>query len=261
MIKNITSFKIISALIVLILLSSCGARDKQTRAEVEMDMATNAYQMGSVHFNDGRYLEALKSLTRAVELAPREARFHNALALAYGARGLYDRAKEHFHRSIELDPMVSEAYVNLSALYLKEGDWDEAITAASEALNNVFYKTPEFAYNNIAWGMFNKGDYQGAVINLRKAVEISPKYRWGYNNLGLALERLGNLEEAREAYLKAISIDDGFGAAHLNLGSLLMRRGDKNAALKEFNKTVEVAPDSAWAVSAKRYIEELKSAP
>ncbi len=261
MIKPMSSFRILAAFMLLSLLVSCGAKDKQAREEMTMDMATNAYQMGSVHFNDGKYLEALKSLTRAVELAPEEARFHDALALAYGARGHYDRAKEHFSKAIALDPMFSEAYVNLGALYLKLKEWDKAIEASQGALKNVFYKTPEFAYNNIAWGMLNKGDTDGAVKNLTKAVEISPKYRWGYNNLGLALERAGKDEEARMAYMNAINIDENFAPAHLNLGLLLMRNGDKAGALKEFNVVMEAAPGSTWAVSARRYIEDLMSAP
>jgi Flp pilus assembly protein TadD len=226
-----------------------------------MDMATNAFQMGSVHFIDGNYLEALRSLTRAVELAPKEAMFHNALALAYGARGHYDRSKDHFSKAIALDPTLSEAYVNLGALHLKLKEWDEAIDISQGALKNVFYKTPEYAYNNIAWGLLNKGDIDGAVKNLTKAVEISPKYRWGFNNLGLALERGGNDREAEMAYMSAIRIDNNFAPAHLNLGSLLLRRGDKSRALKEFNTVLTVAPKSSLAVSAERYIEELKSAP
>jgi tetratricopeptide (TPR) repeat protein len=98
------------------------------------------------------------------------------------------------------------------------------------------------------------------VINLTRAVEVNPKYRWGYNNLGLALERAGREGEAEEAYLSAINIDDNFAPAHLNLGALLMRGGEKSRALKEFNAVVEAAPGSSWAMSAERYIEELKAA-
>jgi type IV pilus assembly protein PilF len=257
--KYRTSFKVITSLLLLFLLVSCSSRGKTTKAEMTMDMATNAYQMGNVHFNDGRYLEALKSHSRAVELVPDEAKFHNALALAYGARGLYDLSKEHFAKSIALDPMYSEAYLNLSALYLNEREWDKAIETAKGALENVFYKTPEFAYYNIARGMINKDDFQGAIISLKKAVDINPRYRWGYNYLGLALERVGREGEAEEAYLSAINIDDNFAPAHLNLGALLMRGGEKSRALKEFNATVEAAPGSSWAISAERYIEELKA--
>lgn len=261
MIKNRTSFRSILLIALIFFLASCASSNKSVKEGIIMDMATNSYQMGSVHFNDGNYLAALKSLSRAVDLAPDVALFHNGLALAYGSRGLYSKAKEHFERSIELDPMVSEAYVNLSALYLKEGEWDKAISSAQGALKNVFYSTPEFAYNNIAWGLYNKGDLDGAVINLNKAVDINPKYAWGYNNLGLALEKAGREDEAEMAYLAAINIFNAFGAAHLNLGLLFMRQGDKVGALKEFNETVLAVPTSNWALSAKRYMKELGDTP
>ncbi len=261
MIKYRTPFRFITAAALLFLLVSCASNNKPTRAEIEMDMATNAYQMGAVHFNDGRYLEALKSLSRAVDIAPKEAKFHNALALAYGARGLYDRAKEHFKESILLDPMMSEAHLNLSALYLKEESWDKARESANGALKNVFYKTPEFAYYNIGWAMFNKGDIQGAVISFTKSVEVNPRYLRAHNDLGFVLERAGRDDDAEQAYLNALRLDDSFADARLNLGALLMRKGDKNGALREFNKIIEVAPGSGWAVSAARYIEELKVSP
>jgi tetratricopeptide (TPR) repeat protein len=224
-------------------------------------MATNAFQMGTVHFNDGNYLDALKSLSRAVELAPEEAEFHNALALAYGARGLYDKAIEYFSKAISLDPMLSEAYVNLGALYLNKKEWDKAVDISRGALKNVFYKTPEFAYNNIAWGLLNKGDYAGAIANLLKAVELNPKYKWGYNNLGLALERAGRDDDALRAYQSAINIDQDFAAAYLNMGIVLQRNNDKAAAMNAFNKAVEAAPESPWAARARLHIDELRSKP
>lgn len=257
MIKNIICLRFVAVLAVLFLFTSCASSGGSARKSAIMDRATNAYQMGTVYFNDGKYLAALKALTRAVELAPDQSEFHNALALAYGARGLYDLSREHFEKSITLDPMMSEAYVNLSALYLKEKEWEKAIQIAEGALKNVFYKTPEFAYNNIAWGMLNSGDVDGAVKNLTKAVEINSRYKWGFNNLGLALERSGDLKAAENAYENALNIDKKFGAAHLNLGLLLKRRGDNDRALKEFEKTIEVSPGTSWSLSAKRYILEL----
>lgn len=256
----IPALRFIVAIVVVISLVSC-ASNKEALKKKNLDMATNAFQMGTVYFIDGNYLEALKSLTRAVELAPDMADFHNVLALAYGARGLYERAEKHFLKAIELDPMLSAAYVNLSALYMKEKRWDEAIEASRGALKNVFYNTPEFAYNNIGWGLMNKGDYDGAVKNLSKAVSLNPKYKWGFNNLGLALERAGRDEDAVRVYQSALRIDKKFTDAYLNMAILLMKNNEMDAARDAFNMVIETAPDSNGALRAEHYLEEFEDTP
>ena len=242
------------------LFSSCATESAALKRKKVLEMADTSYQMGVVYFNDRNYVEALKSLTRAIELAPDNADYHNVLAMAYGARGHYDKAVVYFKKAVELDPNSSEAHVNLSAIYLKHKEWDLAIDASRGALKNVFYKTPEFAYNNIAWAMLRKRDFRGAVENFSRAVEVNPKYKWGYNNLGLALERLGEEERALKAYQTAISVDEEFADAYMNLGLLLMRRGEMGAAEEAFNKIIEFAPGSIWARSAQRYLDDLKSA-
>ena len=100
------------------------------------------YGLGLVHLNDGNLPEALKELTTAVEKYPDDATYHNALGLAFFARELNDDAIDHFKRAIEIKEDFSDAHTNLSAVYLQEGRWSDAISEANEALGNIFYNTP-----------------------------------------------------------------------------------------------------------------------
>ena len=127
--------------------------------------------MGVIHLNDRNYADALKELTEAVKIYPDDPSYHNALGLAYFARGMNADAIREMKTSIELDPRFSEAHVNLSAVYMNEREFDKSIASSRDALKNIFYRTPETAYHNVGWAYFYKDDFAASIDAFKKAVE------------------------------------------------------------------------------------------
>jgi tetratricopeptide (TPR) repeat protein len=217
------------------------------------------YRLGEVHFNERNYTSALKELTRAVELDPKNPDYHHLLGLTYfiGKR-MYNEAIAHFKEAIRLKPGFSEAHMNLGAVYLELKSWDTAIPHFEAALEDIFYRTPEWAYNNLGWAYYNKGDYRNALVNYKKAVEINQRFAMAFNNMGLTYDRTENTEEAVNAFKTAIALVPDFLDAHYNLGVVLVRHKDKAGALKAFERVVEIAPGSDKARSAREYIELIR---
>jgi len=82
---------------------------------------------------------------------------------------------------------------------------DEAISLYSQAIeleasNHVFYSNRCAAY-------MKKGDYQKALTDARKTVELKPDWGKGYSRLGAALCYLNKNEEALEAYQNGLKHD------------------------------------------------------
>ncbi len=171
--------------ILLIGLSSCGPSKVQL-----MEEASVHYGLGVVHLNEGNIPEALKELTTAVEKYPDDATYHNALGLAFFARELNSDAIGHFKRAVEIKRDFSDAHTNLSAVYIQEGMWDDAISEANEALANIFYNTPAFAYLNRGRGYYEKAEYEEAVVDFERAVKANANYALAYYNLGLSYIKL-----------------------------------------------------------------------
>ena len=147
-------FRIVLAGLFAATLTSCGAS-----LEKRKDQADIHYRLGEVHLRERSIADALKELTKAVELYPDNANYHNALGLAYFVKGMNAEAYKSFDRAISIDPKLSDARLNKSAVYLSERKWDNAIEESQAAVKNIFYRTPELAYNNIGWAFHNKGDY------------------------------------------------------------------------------------------------------
>lgn len=87
---------------------------------------------------------------------------------------------------------------------LQAEKYDEAITFYSQAIaieeNHVFYSNRCAAY-------MKKGDYEKALVDAQKTVEIKADWGKGYSRLGAAFCYLGKYEEAVEAYNKGLNYD------------------------------------------------------
>lgn len=85
------------------------------------DHADALHFLGVLCFQQGRHLEAIESLSRAVALAPEAAFIHSNLGLAQQAAGRTDAAIASFARAIDLDAAFPPALFNLaSALHAGE---------------------------------------------------------------------------------------------------------------------------------------------
>jgi tetratricopeptide (TPR) repeat protein len=242
-------------LLIVFLISACGSSLSLKKEED----AVIHFRLGRVHFNEGNYTTALEELTKAVELAPNNPEYRHLLGLTYfKGKRMYNEAIVHFKEAVKQKPNFSEAHMNLGAVYLELKSWDMAIPHFEATLEDIFYRTPEGAYNNLGWAYYNKGEFQKALENYKKAVEINPRFAMAFNNMGMTYDRAENAEKAVSAFKTAIGLVPDFLEAHYNLGLVLARQKDKEGALKAFERVIEIAPGSEKARSARQFIELIR---
>lgn len=241
------------ALSLCALFTACGP----TLAQKKEQSAIH-YRLGVVHLNERNLADSLKELTKAVEMYPSDATYHNALGLAYFAKGMNKEALASLNRALSIDRDYSEARVNKAAVYIVEQKWIEAIDESSAALKNIFYRTPEYAWFNMGWSYYNMNDLQKAIESYTKAVSSNPAYAQGWYSMGLAYEKMGDSKQAIESYEKAVGVFPQYLDAWFNMGMALVKAKNRPAAVKAFEKVVEIAPASDKAQSAKEYMGLIK---
>lgn len=92
-----------------------------------------------------------------------------------------------------------------------------------------------------------KGQYEKAVDEFKKAIEINPNYVNAYNNLGMAYEEMGLFDKAIVEYKKAIQLKPNYKRAHGNLGSVYGKKRLFDRAIAECKEAIEIDPAYADA--------------
>ncbi|MEE8185049.1 MAG: tetratricopeptide repeat protein [Thermodesulfobacteriota bacterium] len=245
--------KIIALIVLLLGPSACGKSREVLKKEASIH-----YDLGSVHLREGNLPRALRELTPAVEKYPDNAIYHNALGFAYFENDMNQDAIRHFKRAIEIDKEFSEAHINLSAVYLGEERWDDAIDETNKAISNIFYTTPEFAYLNRGRGYYEKAEYKKAIEDFKRSIKANSRYVLAYYNLGLAYKKIERYRDAKAAFNILLKYAPNNIDAHYNLGLIYLKVRDNENAKREFKEVIRIFPEGDLARSSREYVELLK---
>jgi len=120
--------------------------------------------------------------------------------------------------------------------------------------------------NSQAWvslgdSLMDSKRFGEAVEAYQKGLAIDPKNVNARVDMGTCYRGVGQFEKAIEEYRKAIKQEPNHPNAHRNLGVVLsFDMKNTKEGLKEFQKYVEIAPNSPEAESVRQTIQELKAA-
>jgi Tfp pilus assembly protein PilF len=162
--------------------------------------------------------------------------------------GKMRQAQAQYRRAVAIRPDYSEAWNALSAVALHFRRWDEAVDAATRALQNATYSTPWFALANQGVAYLEKKEYLRAGKVLREALSQNKKFcvaRW---RLGQVYFAQNELERAKQEL--QVLVDDKncpIQEAHLLLGKLTAKLSDADAAEQVFSECRRMAPSSCLA--------------
>ena len=91
----------------------------------------------------------------------------------------------------------------------------------------------------------NKGNFDRAIDEYTKALELKLDYTEAYYNRGNAYHRKGNFDRAIDEYTKALELKLDYANAYNNRGNAYYNKGDYEKAIVDFNRAIELRPDDA----------------
>jgi Flp pilus assembly protein TadD len=158
------------------------------------------------------YEAALTALKKFTAEQPDVAYGHFQLAYVFTALRRTDDAHAEYDRVIAIDPKMPEAYLNLGLLLL------------------------------------DKHEYRGAVVPLRKAVELLPAQSRPRLLLAIAQERAGDAAGAAQSFEGALSLEPNNLDALNYLAELDLRTGHAADAEAKFSHVLDVQTNSPDAM-------------
>ena len=168
-----------------------------------------------------------------------------AEGLALHQAGRLEEAERIYEQVLAREPRNADAQQFLGLVRLRRGDVEGAVERISRA---VVLNPKVGAYHyNLGLALQRRGDAAEAMASYRRAVGLSPDLAEAHNNLGNLLRESGALEAAVESCRRAVELRGEWAEAHLNLGTALQTAGRFDEALASFHRALGIAPHLAEA--------------
>lgn len=95
------------------------------------------------------------------------------------------------------------------------------------------------------------GDFDGAISNYTKAIQLNQNVAEAYNDRGNAERAKGELDSAIADYNQALALQTNYANAYLNRGNVKSQQGDYDGAIADYNQAIEFKPDFAIAYGSR----------
>jgi type IV pilus assembly protein PilF len=172
------------------------------------------------------------------------------------ALGKFREAENHLRKAVGLRAEFSDAWNNLSVAAFQLHAWDEAISAARNALKDATYSQPEVARANLGWAFFQKKDLLNAWKELHEAVSRAPGLCVGRYRLAKVYVERSEIESAAEQVDAVIANKEcPIQEAFLLGGMVHERRKERDRARALFGRCIDLAPRSCVAAECRRYAQ------
>ena len=165
--------------------------------------AQSNYELGVLYKENNDFGNAVKSLTKAVELDSKHRLALFELGIINEQQKNYDDAIKYYTESLRVKN-DSEAYQNLGVCYLKKTMYKEAYSNLTKAL--LLNPNKYTIYNSLGAVLEKIGNYESAIQMLGIGIKLNPQNVVGFYNLGIALDKKGDLLNAIKNYEKAVEL-------------------------------------------------------
>ncbi|MBP6001857.1 MAG: tetratricopeptide repeat protein [Pyrinomonadaceae bacterium] len=164
----------------------------------------------------------------------------------------FQKAREYFQQAIAVDPRYALAYAGLAdtlALMPYYGAFrpSEYMPLAKQAAQKALEIDPNLAEAHASLGQTLSNydyDFKGAEKELKRAIELDPKYPSAYQWLSEVYYFQGKSDQALAEINKALELDPLSMVINNQKGRVIDVGGKRDEAIAQFKKTIELFPDA-----------------
>ncbi len=196
--------------------------------------------LGNLYLMLGKPADALKFLTKSIELDPADAQAHQNLGSVFLGLGRLPEAEARYRQALALNPEYAQAHSNLGITLLELGRLEEAVASYWEALVHQ-WDFPE-AHNNLGNALKELRRLDEAEASYRNALTIKPDFAEAHSNLGYVLLELRRLDEAEKSFRQALALKPDYARACSGLGDTLLGRGQFSDAIPCYRQCIDLDP-------------------
>ncbi len=170
----------------------------------------------------------------------RDILFENWAASLYQL-GEYEKALEKLEKQKKMGGRVSQEKIDhIKGLIYKSEKLKPADHSAARSQDvNLYFKSGANYYY--------KGEYDKALSDFNKAIELDPDDYSAYCNRGSVYERKGEYARALSDYNKAVELNPKDPVIYFYRGLIYESKGEFDGAINDLNKAIELNPEYYFA--------------
>jgi pentatricopeptide repeat protein len=220
----------------------------------------NYYQLGDAYIQKAResgdpmYFElAEQALKKSLSLNPGQSGARRHLAHVMAARHDFAAAAAEAEMAITVDPSDADAHGVLGDAYLEMGRFEEAEKAYKRMISlgeNLA------AYSRLSGLKSLRGDHEGAVSDLKKAIELGQEQNQPRESIAWAQWQLasdyfaqGNLAEAENRFQKALQTYPDYYRALAGVAQVRAAEGRYDDAIGLYQRAIGMVPMLDYVVA------------
>lgn len=208
-------------------------------AAPQRDLVRVELHLGKKYYDGKRYASSELYYAEALERYGEDPDLLNNIGLLKEAMGKTGEAEQWYRRAATAGPTHAKAIANLAGMHMQRGDIEGTLRELERALA-LEPRNPDFRNNHGAI-LLQMGRANEAIETLEKGRAAVAGHADLLINLSRAYETTGRYEDAKEAMALSVSIEARPAAFHM-LGRLEERTGDPNAALQEYDRALSGGP-------------------
>ena len=214
---------------------------KPTRTPITPELAEEP----SYYLRRGQYNEVIQKCSQLLAKDP-ESQVYGMLSVAYAGLEQFDKASEAIQKAKAAgEPDASLIHISQAMMHRAREQYDAAITESSKAIN-LDPKNP-LAYATLGMAYLGKKEQEKATEYLKKAIKIEPEYAHGHTALGANYLIQKKIREAFMEYKQATEIDPKDYRPHMGLGTIYTGMGMYYNAVNEYKTVLSLNPSSLSA--------------
>jgi tetratricopeptide (TPR) repeat protein len=152
---------------------------------------------------------------------------------------------------VEVSQSSAEFHHKRAWTYINKGQYEEAISDLTRVIEIRFRLRDDlgasWGYKDRGLSYMRKDEYDLAISDFTEAIDINPILYEAYNGRGLAYTHKDRYEEAIADLSKAIGINPKYAQAYKNRGVVYGKTMRFNEAISDLNKAIEINPHMAEA--------------
>jgi tetratricopeptide (TPR) repeat protein len=157
--------------------------------------------------------------------------------------------------SLSLSAQTTEInYLEIGLNQNKSGNYADALRNFSLEIEKTAANPNPIAYYNRGFAKYNLKDFQGAILDFNKAIELKPMYFEAFIARGQSHSKQDKHPLAIQDYNEAIRLNPLEGTAYFSRGISKNKIESYRAAITDFNKSLELERDNVWLDEVKEIL-------